>query len=81
MCVVIETELVIGAHLFQRALLPSPEEEIHLKTLPKALRTQALTSLTSNFGLVGLAWFDRFSLEGLVWYVWVDRFGLVSFVW
>ena len=24
------------------------------KTLPKALRTQALTALTSNFGLVGL---------------------------
>ena len=24
------------------------------KTLPKALRTQALTTLTSNFGLVGL---------------------------
>ena len=26
----------------------------HDKTLPKALRTQALTALTSNFGLVGL---------------------------
>ena len=25
-----------------------------IKTLPKALRTQALTALTSNFGLVGL---------------------------
>ena len=24
------------------------------KTLPKALRTQALTALTSNFGLVGM---------------------------
>ena len=24
------------------------------KTLPKALRTQALTALTSNFGLIGL---------------------------
>ena len=30
--VVIETQLVIGAHLFQRALLPSAEEEIHVKT-------------------------------------------------
>ena len=26
----------------------------HMQTLPKALRTQALTALTSNFGLVGL---------------------------
>ena len=26
------------------------------QTLPKALRTQALTALTSNFGLVGLVW-------------------------
>ena len=25
----------------------------NVKTLPKALRTQALTALTSNFGLVG----------------------------
>ena len=29
------------------------------ETLPKALRTQALTALTSNFG--------RFGLVGLVW--------------
>ena len=28
------------------------------KTLPKALRTQALTALTSNFGLVGLVQYD-----------------------
>ena len=28
--------------------------EEQLKTLPKALRTQALTALTSNFGVVGL---------------------------
>ena len=26
------------------------------KTLPKALQTQVLTALTSNFGLVGLVW-------------------------
>ena len=40
------------------------------KTLPKALRTQALTALTSNFGLVGLVrwvWLGRFGLVGLVW--------------
>ena len=30
--------------------------QVALKTLPKALRTQALTALTSNFGLVGLVW-------------------------
>ena len=28
--------------------------EFSRKTLPKALRTQALTALTSNYGLVGL---------------------------
>ena len=39
------------------------------ETLPKALRTQALTALTSNFGLVGL-----------VGQVWRGRFGLVCFV-
>ena len=41
-----------------------------IKTLPKALRTQALTALTSNFGLVGLVrwvWLGRFDLVGLVW--------------
>ena len=42
----------------------------HVKTLPKALRTQALTALISNFGLVGLVrcvWLGRFGLVGLVW--------------
>ena len=40
------------------------------KTLPKALRTQALTTLTNNFGYIGLVryvWFCRFGLVGLVW--------------
>ena len=40
------------------------------KTLPKALRTQALTALTSKFSLVGSVlqvWFGRFGLVGLVW--------------
>ena len=40
------------------------------ETLPKALRTQALTALTSNFGLVCLVrwvWLARFGLVGLVW--------------
>ena len=30
------------------------QEVRNVKTLPKALRTMALTALTSNFGLVGL---------------------------
>ena len=40
------------------------------ETLPKALRTQALTALTKNFGFVGLVrwvWLGRFGLVGLVW--------------
>ena len=40
------------------------------KKLPKALRTQALTTLTSSFGLVcwiWFGWFGWFSLLGLVW--------------
>merc|ERR1719206_279530 len=35
------------------------------KTLPKALRTQALTALTSNFGLVGLVRWIRLGRFGL----------------
>ena len=31
-----------------------PYNNIRSETLPKALRTQVLTALTSNFGLVGL---------------------------
>ena len=45
-----------------------------LSTLPKALWTQALTALTSNFGLVGLV----VSSVGLVWF---GMFGLVDLVW
>ena len=40
------------------------------QTLPKALRAQALTALTKNFGLVGLfrwVWLGSFGLVGLVW--------------
>ena len=51
------------------------------KTLPKALRTQALTALTSNFGMVGLVrwvWLGRFGLVGLVW---LSGFGLAGLVW
>ena len=62
------------------------------KTLPKALRTQALTALTSNFSLVGLVqyawqakfdlvwqvWFGRYRLVGLAWF---GRFSLLGFVW
>ena len=43
------------------------------KTLPKALRTQALTALTSNLGLVGLVQYG--------WQVWFGKFGLVGFDW
>ena len=52
--------------------------------LPKALRTQALTALTSNFGLEGLVnmlgrlsliWFGLFGLVGLAW---LGRFCLVG---
>ena len=49
------------------------------KTLPKALRTQALTALTSNFGLVGLVrwvWLGRFDFVGLDW-----QFGLAGLIW
>ena len=35
------------------------EMDFTLQTLPKALRTQALTALTSNFGLVGLVQYAR----------------------
>ena len=41
-----------------------------IETLPKALRTQALTDLTSSFGWLGLdwqVWFGRFGWLGLVW--------------
>ena len=38
-------------HRYQVDLKRDP---IGLKTLPKALRTQALTALTSNFDLIGL---------------------------
>ena len=51
------------------------------KILPKALRTHALTALTSNFGLVGLvqyAWQAKFDL---VWQVRLGRFGLVCLDW
>ena len=39
--------------------------QFHAQTLPKALRTQVLTALTRNFGLVGLvqyAWKVKFDL-------------------
>ena len=60
--------------LFGQCKLKAQNIHINLvywkKTLPKALRIQALTALTSNFGLVGL-----------VWWVWFGRFGLVGLVW
>ena len=61
-----------------------------LKTLPKALRTQALTALTSNFGLVWWVLFGTVSFVGvwfalviLVWKVWfsmLDRLSLILLV-
>ena len=48
------------------------------KTLPKALRTQASTALTSNFGLVWLVRFSKLHWLSLVWFC---RFGLVLYVW
>ena len=53
-----------------KRMLARKENEIEEKTLPKALRTQALTALTKNFGFVGLVrwvWLGRFGLIGLVW--------------
>ena len=48
----------------------TPETYQKIETLPKALWTQVLTALASNFGLVGLVrwvWLSRFGLVGLVW--------------
>ena len=42
-------------------------QEVRTQTLPKALRTQALTTLTSNFGEVILVGLGMFGLVGLVW--------------
>ena len=51
------------------------------KTLPKTLRTQVLTALTSNFGLVGLVHYALLVKFDLVWNVWFGRVGLVGSVW
>ena len=48
------------------------------KTLPKALRIQALTALTSSFGLLLWVGFGRFGSLGLLGLV---QFGLVGLVW
>ena len=47
------------------------------KTLPKALRTQALTASTSSFGLILWVGFGRFGLVSLVVLAWQVWFGLV----
>ena len=56
-----------------------------METLPKALRTQALTALTSNFVLAGLvqyAWWVKLDFVGRFgWQVWFGSFGLVGWVW
>ena len=51
------------------------------ETLPKALRTQVLTVLTSSFGLVGLIEYAWQAMFDLVWKVFFVRFGLVGLVW
>ena len=48
-----------------------------IKTLSKALRTQALTALTSSFGLVEV-WFSLLGRLGLIWF---GRFGSVGLDW
>ena len=67
----------------------------NIETLPKALRTQALTALVSTFGLVGLVqyawqamfdlcwqvWLGRFCFVGLAWFGRFGKFGLVNLVW
>ena len=39
---------------FEVNITPNMTDKYNNETLPKALRTQALTALTSNFGLAGL---------------------------
>ena len=53
-------------------------QDFYSETLPKAIRTQALTALTSSFGLVGKAWLDK-----LRWlcFVWSGIFALADLVW
>ena len=46
------------------------------ETLPNALRTQALTALTGNFGLVG--WLSMLGRLGLIWF---GSFGFAGLVW
>ena len=46
----------------------------YLKTLPKALQTQALTVLPSN-----LVWFGRFGSVGMVCLVWFGWFSLSAY--
>ena len=56
--------------LSRKSLSMTQQLSLPGKTLPKALQTQVLAALTSNFGLVGLVWqvsFGRFGLVGLVW--------------
>ena len=50
------SHLWIKMHLYFLIIFICFAAESKIQTLPKALRTQALTSLTSNFGLV--AWFS-----------------------
>ena len=52
-------------------------EQNEVETLPKALRTQALTCFTSSFGLIWWVGFGMFGSVGLLGYVWFGLVGLV----
>ena len=47
------SEIQVGQHQPKLPTLPCGRK---IQTLPKVLRTQAMTALTSSFGLVGLVW-------------------------
>ena len=55
--------------------------KLSYKTLPKALRTQALTAL-GRLGWLGLfwqVWFGEFGLVGLIWWFWFGSLGFTYF--
>ena len=58
--------LMIVAGPNMSTLSSGSDDNFITKTLPKALGTQALAALTSNFRLVWWVWFGRFGLVSLV---------------
>ena len=63
---------------FLKKFLRGGKAHFQSKTLPKALRTQVLTALTSSFGLIWWVGFGMFGSVGLLGEV---LFGLVGLVW